>query len=598
MGDKKLYDAIEAFFTDGLVVVENAIDVAIIDRLNERMLQDTEKLLSGGGEAKFNHLNKDSTVQGAAKGGNLSQVPPIEKERLGRKAKLFSTSCLMVLLLILICILTALYGDEYNTSASYANLAMVYIFSGAYAFAFNPLTFVYPVEVLNYTQRAKGIAVGQMACYVFGSLNQYTTPIAIDSIGWRYYTLNTARDVGICAIILEWCAAEMLLGVYINGGTLVQQTFGGTFDFLWDWDELNDVGNTNELSIPLPGGDDVVIAGSTFWLIWTAREKDWDNTDPGDPPVEHEIGLVLYRTMVPGHRQSSAYLTPPKRPSVHLPFFSNKLQLNKMLLLGLTGSIATGKSTVSAILSQPPYSLPIIDADLLARKVVEPGTSGYNKIVAHFSSTTPDLLLTDVPYDKSKGPPLNRPALGRRVFGDGEERKRDRGVLNGITHPAVRLEMYKQLVYCYLKGCWAVVLDVPLLFESKLDAICGTVMVVAVSDPVIQMKRLRERDPHLSAEDAENRVKSQGDVREKAKRCEARGKGLGVVVLNDGDKDDLRRELDRVMAEVRRSSPKWWAWLLLLCPPFAGLASVWSYYRALAVNRRWQEQELQAKAKL
>ena len=53
MGDKKLYDAIEAFFTDGLVVIENAIDVAIIDKLNKRMLQDTEKLLSGQGEVHF-----------------------------------------------------------------------------------------------------------------------------------------------------------------------------------------------------------------------------------------------------------------------------------------------------------------------------------------------------------------------------------------------------------------------------------------------------------------------------------------------------------------------------------------------------------------
>lgn len=53
MGDKKLYDCIEAFFTDGLVVIDNAIDVDIIDRLNERMLKDTEKLLSGQGEVHF-----------------------------------------------------------------------------------------------------------------------------------------------------------------------------------------------------------------------------------------------------------------------------------------------------------------------------------------------------------------------------------------------------------------------------------------------------------------------------------------------------------------------------------------------------------------
>jgi dephospho-CoA kinase len=271
-----------------------------------------------------------------------------------------------------------------------------------------------------------------------------------------------------------------------------------------------------------------------------------------------------------------------------------------MLLLGLTGSIATGKSTVSSILSQPPYSLPIIDADVLARKVVEPGTSGYSKILAHFSSTTPDLLLKQpdaLDADFSRGAPLNRPALGRRVFGDSEERRKDRAVLNGIVHPAVRLEMYKQLLKCYLKGCWAVVLDVPLLFESGLDTLCGTVLVVAVRNPVIQMKRLRERDPHLTQEDAENRVKSQGDVREKARRCEARGQGSGVLVWNDGGKEDLKKEIDRVMSEVCKASPRWWAWLLLLCPPLAGLAGLWSYHRGQVINRNW-EQELRAKAKL
>ena len=56
MSHKKLYDAIEAFFTDGLVVIENAIDVALIDKLNERMLQDTKKLLSGEGEVHFKYV--------------------------------------------------------------------------------------------------------------------------------------------------------------------------------------------------------------------------------------------------------------------------------------------------------------------------------------------------------------------------------------------------------------------------------------------------------------------------------------------------------------------------------------------------------------
>jgi dephospho-CoA kinase len=272
-----------------------------------------------------------------------------------------------------------------------------------------------------------------------------------------------------------------------------------------------------------------------------------------------------------------------------------------MLLLGLTGSIATGKSTVCSILSQPPYSLPIIDADALARKVVEPGTVSYKKIVAYFGPSTPNLLLdpsSDPSIDASKGAPLNRPALGQRVFGTSEEKKKDRAVLNSITHPAVRIEMYRQLLYYYLCGCWAVVLDVPLLFESGLDVLCGTVMVVAVTDPAVQMKRLRERDSHLSAEDAENRVKSQGDVREKARRCQARGSGAGVVIWNDGGKEDLKKELERAMKEVSRASPRWWSWLLLLCPPLAGLVGIWNYYRSRAMKRRWEEEELQVKAKL
>lgn len=274
-----------------------------------------------------------------------------------------------------------------------------------------------------------------------------------------------------------------------------------------------------------------------------------------------------------------------------------------MLLIGLTGSIATGKSTVSSILSSPPYSLPIIDADLLARQVVEPGTSGYKAIVSYFGPSTPDLL---VPVSETmpeagpdgKGRPLNRPALGRRVFGTDEQRKKDRGVLNGIVHPAVRREMYKAVLAAYLKGNWAVVLDVPLLFESGLDTISGTVLVVAVKDPKIQMARLKARDPHLTEEDAENRVKSQGDVREKARRAEARGHGWGGVIWNDGDREELEREVNRVITELRGKSPAWWNTLLWAFPPAAVLASLWTWWQNGRINKRWREDELIAKAKL
>ncbi|KAF2179849.1 dephospho-CoA kinase-like protein [Zopfia rhizophila CBS 207.26] len=271
-----------------------------------------------------------------------------------------------------------------------------------------------------------------------------------------------------------------------------------------------------------------------------------------------------------------------------------------MLLLGLTGSIATGKSTVSSLLSRPPYSLPIIDADLIARQVVQPGTAGYNAIVRYFGSTTPDLLLPEHGSSSyPKGPPLNRPALGRRVFGQGEERERDRKVLNGIVHPAVRKEMYKQMVWAYLKGHWAIVLDVPLLFESGWERYCGTILVVGVSDPTIQMRRLRDRDVHLSEEDARNRVLSQGNVKEKAERALRRGKGRGVVVWNDGDKETLKRDVERVMQDVRRGSPRWWSLLLWMCPPLAGIAGLVSWWKMRRVQLSWEkEKKKREKSKL
>ncbi|KAI9761704.1 MAG: hypothetical protein M1840_001735 [Geoglossum simile] len=261
-----------------------------------------------------------------------------------------------------------------------------------------------------------------------------------------------------------------------------------------------------------------------------------------------------------------------------------------MLLIGLTGSIATGKSTVSSILRSPPYQLPIIDADILARRVVEPGTPGYGKIVAHFSATVPDLLLPVAERDPRAARPLNRQALGRRVFGDDPERRRDRAVLNGIVHPAVRREMYREILYYFFRGYWAVVLDIPLLFESGLDVMCGTIMVVAVSDPTIQMRRLRVRNPQLSVEDAEHRVQSQGCVSEKAKRAEARGVGAGVVLWNDGTVEQLEREVGVAMKMLKGRSPQWWAWLLLLVPPLAGVLVLWSLFQAWRLRRKWERE--------
>ncbi|KAI4171616.1 MAG: hypothetical protein LQ343_004094 [Gyalolechia ehrenbergii] len=279
-----------------------------------------------------------------------------------------------------------------------------------------------------------------------------------------------------------------------------------------------------------------------------------------------------------------------------------------MLLLALTGSLATGKSTVSTLLSQPPYSLPIIDADLLARRVVEPGTRGYKQILKHFSATTPDLLLppespsTDtptsnnasLPHQKNKkaerGRPLNRPALGRRIFGSTPSRIRARKTLNSIIHPLVRLEIAKSILYHFLLGHWAIVLDIPLLYDSGLDIFCPVVLMIAAS-PEIQLSRLRARDPHLSEKEARDRVASQSAVGGKVARTEARGVGRGFVVWNDGTREELAGEVGRVMREVERGRRGVWRWVFWVGWPVAVVWGMWEVWRGWSGRREWEKGE-------
>lgn len=148
--------------------------------------------------------------------------------------------------------------------------------------------------------------------------------------------------------------------------------------------------------------------------------------------------------------------------------------------------------------------------------------------------------------------------------------------------------MLREVLWYYVMGHWAVVLDIPLLFESGLDMFVTTVVVVAVSEPEIQMKRLRDRDAHLSEEDARNRVASQTDVREKAKRAEERNKygvGRGFVLYNDTDKGDLKMQVDDVVGQVRAQSPRWWSLLLQVCPPLMVAVATWEVFRGWTIKK-------------
>lgn len=162
-----------------------------------------------------------------------------------------------------------------------------------------------------------------------------------------------------------------------------------------------------------------------------------------------------------------------------------------MRLIGLTGGIASGKSTVSQAL-QAKGAL-IIDADLLAREVVLPQSPAWIEIRDHFGQE----ILTATGE-------LNRAELGRRIFTDASQRE----VLNRITHRQIEGRT-KQLIAYYQQHDpdSVVVVDAPLLFEVGMDRMVEEVWVVAV-DETVQMERLQARDG-LSREEARQRLASQ-----------------------------------------------------------------------------------------
>ncbi|WP_280769881.1 dephospho-CoA kinase [Salipaludibacillus daqingensis] len=166
------------------------------------------------------------------------------------------------------------------------------------------------------------------------------------------------------------------------------------------------------------------------------------------------------------------------------------------MIIGLTGGIATGKSTVSAMLKKE--GIPIIDADIVAREVVELGSNAYHQIVDHFG-------LSILKQDGT----INREKLGNIVF----EKKHERNILNNIVHPAVREEMSRQAHFYKNEGHQLIVMDIPLLVENDLFHMVDEVVLVYVPES-IQLKRLRARNDYTEQE-AKQRMDSQLSIEKK-----------------------------------------------------------------------------------
>lgn len=242
------------------------------------------------------------------------------------------------------------------------------------------------------------------------------------------------------------------------------------------------------------------------------------------------------------------------------------------IVVGLTGGIASGKSTVSTLLKE--RSVPVIDADILAREVVAPGTPGLRAIIGQFGT---DILSPDGSLDRKK--------LGDIIFKDAKKRT----ILNGIVHPAVRRAMLREVVRCWWSGESVCVLDVPLLVEAGLWRWVGFVVVIYWSVPLVfnpnltitltptsstssdssrelQMKRLMIRD-NLTQAAAQDRLSAQMPLIDKVEYA-------NKVIENSGGPQELACEVDVVASALRRKAG--WTWRLSWWfPPLAIVMAIW-----------------------
>jgi dephospho-CoA kinase len=190
--------------------------------------------------------------------------------------------------------------------------------------------------------------------------------------------------------------------------------------------------------------------------------------------------------------------------------------------VGLTGGVGSGKSTVSALLAA--HGAIVIDADKLAREVVEPGTPGFGAVVARFG---PGVLAADGALD--------RPALAAIVFDD----EAARADLNAIVHPLVG-QRTAELTNAAPPGA-IVVYDVPLLVEAGL-AEGFDVVVVVLADLELRVRRLRGRG--MPEADARARIAAQAS--------DAQRRAVADEILdNDGDRDALRAQVDALWARLQ-----------------------------------------------
>ena len=197
---------------------------------------------------------------------------------------------------------------------------------------------------------------------------------------------------------------------------------------------------------------------------------------------------------------------------------------NRNLILGITGSIASGKSLVAELLHK--RGAAVLSADQLAREVVEPGSPVLDSLVLQFGEE----ILT-------RAGELDRENLGRLVFADEDARQR----LNALLHPAIAELSERRLFELVKSGAALIVYEAPLLYEAGAEKRVDKVVVVTV-DPEVQLQRIVARD-QLDESAARLRVAAQMPQEEKVARAD-------YVIDNSGSITDLEKEVVRLWHEL------------------------------------------------
>jgi len=193
------------------------------------------------------------------------------------------------------------------------------------------------------------------------------------------------------------------------------------------------------------------------------------------------------------------------------------------MIIGMTGGIASGKSTVSDYLKK--MGIEIIDADEIASKIIEE-RKVINNIVEEFGEN----ILS--------GKKINKKKLRKIIFEDKEKREK----LNNIMHPSI-LEKVKEYIKKYEKNK-IVIVDMPLLYEVGFEKEVDKVIVLYCSAE-IQLSRIMKRD-NVEYEEAVNTIKSQFDIRDKIKKAD-------YIIENNGTKEELKSKIYDLIKEIKNT---------------------------------------------